>query len=160
MTALAHRRADAEDLRLVISSWLDSYRTAHAAGLIPMHMWRRTMRPVMSEILARPTVEVIVAYHPGEDDRDSDLYGWIAIERGHRWPHVIYAYTKHAYRGLGVARGLMSAAGIDPADVFTYACKTGLVSDLAPKIPRARWKPLISRLPPPRQHAEAATAAA
>ena len=168
--SLAYRPAEEADHRLIFNSWLESYRTAHAAGLIQMPDWTRVMLPQLQKIVDRPGVTVLVAYHPQETDKRSDLYGWIAVEREYEvplrrrervgdrvlWtekietsdrPLVHYVYTKENYRRYGLARGLFKAAGIDPTQPFNYTCKTGVVSKLARKIPKATWTPLIARHP-------------
>jgi hypothetical protein len=135
-------------MALVVDSWLDSYRTSHAAGMIAMQDWRVVMTRQVQLILARPGVEVHVAYHPGDTDHVADLYGWLCLERGDP-PLVVYCYTKQHYRRIfGIQRGLFAAAGIDPNSRFEYAAKTGVVSKLASKIPNARWNPLRIRFAP------------
>lgn len=163
---LAYRPATKSDLRLVVDSWVSSYRTAHAAGMIAMDDWREVMCAQVQKVLDRPGVEVLVAYKPGESP-PLDVYGWLALEREYRisatvrersrWgrrrmvqgrcPLVHYVYVLDAFREKGVARGLFRKAGVDPAKEFLYSCKTGFVSKLLPKIPLAKWRPLIARYP-------------
>lgn len=180
--SLKIRRADERDLRLVVGNWVDSYRKAHAAGLIAMEDWDAVMEPQVRKLLARPNVDVLVAYHPDETDRRHDLYGWIAVEHDYlvvvrerefgsrgQWvdktvagwcPLLHYCYVKSTYRRRGVARALFKAAHVDPLGEFIYTCKTGVVARLTaathddagrfvspPKLPRARWNPLIARFP-------------
>lgn len=159
MDSLAFRLAKEADMPLVVDSWIDSYRTAHAAGLIPMAIWRETMERVLFDhVFPRRGVEIWVAYHPGEEGTKADLYGWIAIERNVVIPSrhgtkeipsplVHYVFVKQAYRRLGIARGLFRAAGVSLAEPFFYSCKTGVVSELKDKAPCARWAPLIVRFP-------------
>jgi GNAT superfamily N-acetyltransferase len=142
VSSIAYRKATAADMPFVVDSFLESFRTAHAGGLIVMSDWKPVMRRQLALMLSRPGSEVWVAYHPGEDV--ADLYGWIALWRAER-PLVLYVYVKQAYRRLGVARGLFGAAGIDLEGPFDYAAKTGVVTSLAPKMPRARWNPLRAR---------------
>ena len=147
MTALAYRPAADQDRDFVINSWLYSYRTAHAAGLIAMGDWPAVMVPQLEKILARPGASVIVAHRPGEEDSRADIYGWIATETGHERPLVHYCYVKQPYRRLGIARGLMAASGV--GDDFMYSCKTAIASKVSHRIPRARWSPLVVRFPHP-----------
>lgn len=150
MRALAFRPAGALDRAFVLDSWLDSFRTAHAAGLIAMDDWRDVMGPQLAKMLRRPGVAVVVAYRPGEEDSRADLYGWAAVElRGAEPPLVLYVYVKHAYRRLGIGRRLLEHAGVDLAREWHYAAKTGVVTRLASKIPRAKWTPLAARHPSP-----------
>lgn len=164
MPALAYRLAVAEDMPLIVSTWSDSYRTSRSAGLISMARWQQVMEVEIRDILARDGVSIHVAHHPGETDRRADLYGWIAVERGYEVdsterrhgrrerrivvsdrPLVLYVYVKAPYRRLGIARGLFAAAGVGPQ--FNYACRTGVVSMLASKIPEAEWLHLVCRFP-------------
>ena len=147
-SSIAYRRATREDMALVVDSFIESFRTAHSAGLIAMDDWRTVMVRQLGLILARPGVEIHVAYHPGDTDHVADVYGWLAVEKTEPLPFVLYAYVKQAYRRLGVARGLFMAAGVHPRSSFEYAAKTGIVTKLIPKIPGAKWNPLRARFPP------------
>ena len=162
---LAYRDAGDADRAFVIDSWSESFRCAHAAGLIAMSDWREIMPRQLERILARPCCTVTVACNPEESDTRLDLMGWIAVERGYsvptrvrdargRWadellptdaPLVHYVFVKQPYRRLGVARGLFAAARVDPAAEFAYTTKTAAAQKLAAKVPRARWNPLIAR---------------
>lgn len=172
---LAFRPAADADLPLVVDSWAESYRTAHAAGMIAMSRWRDVMEVEIRAVLARPGCEVTVAHHPGEEGTRADVYGWIAVEHGGFYvetkrrrsgrlkrvlvrvgePLVHYVFVKRGYRRMGLARRLLVAAGVDVAAPFAYTCKTGVVSRLSPKIPRARWEPLIARFPPAQEQEDA-----
>lgn len=143
--SLAYRRAAAGDETFVVYSWCASFRSSHTAGLIAMDDWRAVMEPQIRKVLSRPGGEVWVAYHPGETDHVADLYGWLAVERGHALPLVHYVYVKSPFRKHGIARGLFAAAGVDPAAPFFYTCKTYVVHELRHLIPAARWQPLIAR---------------
>lgn len=149
MTALAYRLAREHDRPFVVESWLSSYRTAHAAGLIAMDDWHDVMLRQVERVLARPGCETHVACHPGEDLPGADLYGWIATEPEPEpglGPLVHYCYVKVAYRRMGIARGLLSAAGVDRQRPWVYTCKTGVVSSLP--LGQGRWRPLIARFAP------------
>lgn len=148
MSSLAFRRAQEQDMRFVVRSWVDSYRTAYAAGLIQMRTWREVMEPQVQAVLDRPGCRVWVAYAPDEDDDRADLYGWCAAEPEHDQPLLHYVFIKHAYRKMGIARGLLRKAGIDPERPFTYTCKTAAAARLRHKIPGGRWNPLPARFDP------------
>lgn len=156
---------------LVVSSWVDSYRNSHAAGMIPMSIYDKVMRACVDLVLNRPGVKVFVACHPDiqiTEGPRADLYGWIAVEYDievpqrtreringrNQWteklvpagcPLVHYIYVKETYRRMGLARGLLAKAGLKPEDRFFFTCKTPVVSDL--KLPNAKWQPLIARFP-------------
>lgn len=150
MTSLAYRLARDHDRPLIVESWLSSYRTAHAAGLIAMDDWHAVMLPQIERVLARPDCATHVAYHPGEDLPGADLYGWIAAEPTDAGPLVHYCYVKVAYRRMGIASGLLAAAGVDRAQPWSYSCKTGVVSSLPLGV--GRWRPLVARFAPGAQN--------
>ena len=143
--ALGYRPATADDRRFVADSWIRSYRTAHAAGMILYDDWPIVMERSIRRVIAREGCRVVVAYRPGETDRNADLYGWIAAEPEARLVH--YAYVKKNFRRLGIARGLFRAVGIDPRSRFDHTCKTEVLGDLRRAFPGARWRPLVARIP-------------
>jgi GNAT superfamily N-acetyltransferase len=134
-------------MAFVVDSFIDSFRTSHAAGLIAMEDWRVVMTRQLALLFARTGVEIHVAYHPGDTDHVADLYGWLGVEQG-KPPLVLYAYVKQPYRRMGIATALLAAAGINAADTFEYAAKTGVVTKLTAKLPNARWNPLRARFKP------------
>lgn len=144
-TVFKIRQATADDITFVMHSWVDSYRTAHAAGLIQMSDWAGVMLPQVAKVLARPGVEVLVAANPQNAGTRADIFGWLCHERGHRRPLVHYVYVKDDFRGHGFARLLMRKAGVDPQKEFLHTCKTAVLSKLSSKIPHARWAPLMAR---------------
>jgi hypothetical protein len=154
---ISFRPMEPRDRPFVVTSWIDSYRTAYTAGLISMKRWSRIMRVEIEDMLDRPA-QVIVAYDPEDTDHVADLLGFIAYDiQSFRLPYVYYVYVKATYRrwgyrnrervGDGVARQLFRAAGIDPEAPFQYAASTPKVRELKRKIPCARHQPLLARFP-------------
>lgn len=141
MKAIEFRDARDDDRAFVVKSWLDSFRGSHAAGLISMADWPQVMGPQIVRLLNNGGTRVIVAYAP---DDDTQILGWAAV-RPNKPPFVLYVYTKHVFRRLGVARRTLAAAGVALDQPFTYAAKTPVVTRIASKIPRARWTPLEAR---------------
>lgn len=142
MGSIRTRTATTSDLDFVVATWLDSYRTAHAAGLIAMERWRDVMAVELRDVLARPDCGTWIAHAPSGSP-DSDAYGWLCAETGYAAPLVHYCYVKAPYRRLGIARALLRAADIDPRSPLLYTCKTPVVRRLP--LPLARWNPLIAR---------------
>lgn len=134
-----YRKATEADRIFVDYAWLDSYRWAHAAGMIHMDDWRDVMLPQISRVRNRPRAVTIVAEEPDA------LAGFICAEPSNDPPLVFYVYVKESYRKAGIARGLFKAAGVEPGDRFVYACKTPVISELVRKIPRARFDPYAAR---------------
>lgn len=145
-----YRRAREADLKFICYSWVRSYRTAHAAGMIADEDWRDVMTPQVVRVMGRPAVELWVACHPEDTDPIADLYGWIAVEHGHDLPLVHYIYVKLSVRREGLARGLFAVAGVRPLEPFFHTCKTGDSSSkgLRLRTPQAEWKPSIARQTP------------
>lgn len=155
---LAFRDAVDADQGLVLDSWLASFRNAHAAGLIAMADWRAVMGPQIVKLLRRPGVRVVVAYVPSEPP-GADAVGWVAVEsRARQPPLVLYVYVRHPYRRLGLARRLLERAGVTVDREWHYACKTGVVTKLQPKLGRGKWTPLAARYPHPDEECHGASA--
>jgi hypothetical protein len=134
-----YRRATDEDRIFIDYGWLDSYRWAHAAGMIHMDDWRDVMLPQIARVHKRPKVITMVAAEPDA------LVGFMTAEPHNEPPLVFYVYVKEQYRRAGIARGLFRAIGIDPRERFVYACKTAVVTDLVSKAPRSRFDPYAAR---------------
>jgi GNAT superfamily N-acetyltransferase len=145
---IAYRRAEASDMAFVVDSWIDSYKSAHAAGMIAMGDFRTVYQRQIALALARPGTQLWVAYHPGDTDHTADIYGWAAVEHSDGCPYVQYCYVKSAYRRMGIAKSLLAKAGITPDRHWEYSCKTGIVTKLAKAMPNARWNPLRIRFSP------------
>jgi len=163
---LTFRQGEERDLPFVEDAFVSSYRTAHAAGLVPMPYWEEQARRNWRWVLARPGVEVIVACHPteGQESR-TDIYGFIVLERDvwiptrlrrdGQWveelapagcPVVHFVYCKAAYRRHGIGRLLFKAARVDLSGRFIASCKTGLSSQLEKKCaPFVVFNPLPAR---------------
>lgn len=166
--AIGYRRATDDDRAFIEDSWIESYKTSHAAGLIAIEDWYAVMIGQIRRVLARPECSTIVAYHPGETDPRRGLFGWVCVEKDFEipqrtrqrvdgrlkwveymvasdWPLVHYCYVKLAYRRMGIARGLFRAAAVDPKKEFFYTCKTGIITKLQASIPWSKWNPMIAR---------------
>jgi len=149
--SVAHRLLDKSDLEergFVVGNWADSYRLAHAAGLIRMSRWFPVMLEELTSIVCGEQTKTWLAYEAREP---AFLYGFLVAGVAAR-PYVYYVFVKHNYRRArgrlfdqGVARGLFAAAGIDPRQPFEYACKTPVLGRLAGQIPGGRWNPLPAR---------------
>ncbi len=127
------------------------------------------MEVTLARLLQRPGLTTWVAYNPRER-APHDLYGFVVSETGANVPSYVprgrgaeyelqvatsteplihFVFVKRTYRQLGIARALLQAAGIDPAQPFLYSCKTPVVSKLekAGLMASARWFPLSARFP-------------
>lgn len=154
MSELAFRLAVVEDLPFIERTFLSSYRNSFSSGLISMSRWEQVMRVEWRSILARPDTRVHVAYHPGEDLGDCDLYGYIVSldgykdhQSGRELPYLVFSYVKSAYRrDHDIEVGLLACADIETGKPFHFAAKTA--SAIRAYGPSATWKPLAIRYPP------------
>jgi hypothetical protein len=158
-TVIAYRNAEEIDRPFIVSTWSSSFRDQDSAGMIAMDTWADVMHAQIDRLLVRADVTTLVAYET--DERKGcghDLYGFIAGDAEprpikidgaiHTLPVVFYCYTKQAYRRrFHIQRGLWRALGIDPEKPFAYACDTRAVTELAHKIPLARYTPKVARYP-------------
>jgi hypothetical protein len=132
-------KATRADVPGIVDSWMASYRTAHAAGLIPMARWGDVMRPVVEAILARSTVIVARGSIP-----DSNR-GWLAYE-GDDLLHYMYVWKWARGRRYAVAETLLEAANLAPR--FTYSCRTGQGERFLERMfPPGRTRPRFNPLP-------------
>lgn len=163
MTAIAYRPADlgtaaapTSERRFVVDGWVGSYRDAYTAGMIQAEDWYAVMIPQVNKVIDKPEVRVVVAYTPGAAGTGVDLLGFIAADPADEPPLVYYVLVKEHYRragrgrlwpGVGIARGLFGAIGVDPARPLNYVCSTPACRQLERKIPMARWRPNLGRFP-------------
>jgi len=134
------RPALPDDMRFVTSSWLKSFANSDFARLLtPNEIWERheasdayydAERIIIAACLERSVT--LIADTPGMID------GWLVCEPG----ILHYAYVRQSARGRGVARALMSAAGITRATDIEYTHRSrGLTPAKVPKLWRyAFWR--------------------
>lgn len=163
MTTLACRPALPRDLPFIIGSWLESFRTSHAAGPIRMSEYHAVYEAEIQALLDREGVEVWVAYNPEEPDHGQELYGFLCLERGAQEPRrftnerghseagthpvgqlVHFVYCKAHVRQLGIARAMAKAASIVPEQGGAYTFKTGTGTKVADRF-KWRFNPLLPR---------------
>jgi hypothetical protein len=163
MTAIAYRPAErgtpdarTDEHNFIVDAWVSSYRDAYTAGIIQVEDWYSTMIPTVEKILEKPDVRAVVAVVRGVTDHVADVAGFVVADTQEAPSLVYYVFVKEHYRragrgrlwgGPGIARGLFSAIGVDPAQPFNYVCSTPMVRTLKRKILLARWQPLLGRFP-------------
>jgi hypothetical protein len=136
--------ADSDGCSPVVAMWSASYKKSHYAGMIWHEDWAAVMHPQISRVLNRPNIRTVIAYDA--DDKDF-IYGFISADTTESVPVVYYVYVKEPYRKQGIARRLFKAIGVDPTRRFVYTSKTGIVAELAHKIPSARFNNNEARYP-------------
>jgi GNAT superfamily N-acetyltransferase len=138
------RPEDSRECSPIVSLWSSSYKTSHYAGLIWHEDWAATMHASITKILARQARTAIIAY---EQDDPTFLYGFIVGDMTGNVPVIDYVFVKEPYRRNGIARTLFAELGVAPSERFAYSCKTRIVTQLAAKIPAARYDNLQARYP-------------
>lgn len=150
------RPAEPGDVRFVVKSWLDSYRSSKSngflvntpfslpcsCGLAHHYDYATVMKATIERLIHQPDVHIIVATDPFALP-PNDLFGFIVHEKDPQIavyppPHyhrvletsplslVHYIFVKKTFRGFGIARALFRAAGVDPLEPFLYTCSTPL----------------------------------
>jgi GNAT superfamily N-acetyltransferase len=135
-----------------MDAWIESFRESHAAGPIPMAMYRRFYREVLTWILEREGCQVLVACNSEDENQ---VFGFLVHETGNLdrrtrrpVPVIHYLFIKQPYRRLGVASELLRAAKIDPRHPFLFTFKTATGTDVIRKKKLgANWSPLLVRFP-------------
>lgn len=166
---LRYRAAVPEDLGFVYDSLAQSFRKSWYAGPYPLPVLLNAIRGFADIVLARPTVETVVAV---KADDPNYLVGWLAWEpAGHHnhnravcaFPALIWCHTKDIYRngavtGIPVASALMRHVGLEPRARFCYPLRPhGFAKEVLLEGDRRRgiapkwsgdWKPETYKFPP------------
>lgn len=131
-----------KELPFVLDGFLSSYRTSHFAGLIQFDDWWSVMAPQVEKMLARPGWRCLVVYDTTAEAGAGDLMGFAFGLPG----EVLgYVYVKQPFRRYGMAWLLLRKLGIERDAQFRYVAKTPIVGKLLPKVPGARFDPLVAR---------------
>jgi len=133
------------DRPFVISGWSSSYRMTRDST-IPMPMWSEgAYHPVVDWYMSKKRSITLVSRGSTTETRR----GFICYEPAHRGTAMVhYLYVAEPYRGHGVARALLAAAGVDPSEPFDYSHRTKAsweLIEVAKKAPRAKYNPIAAR---------------
>lgn len=100
MAPVCYREMRDEDRVFVVKSWVSSFQSAHAAGVLSItpfgvpcrncgvgvpYDFASVMTHTIEAILRRPGCRTWVAYSPGATP-PSDLHGWVSVESGANLP--------------------------------------------------------------------------
>jgi len=154
MAGIGYTPAREEDMRFIRHSWVESFRTSHYAGVIPMSDYFRIYHEVISSISGRDGAETLVAFNPLHPDQ---ICGFCCYESGYTIPLLHYVYVKEDFRQLpskdesfqhGLAAMLLEQAGIHPKEPYYYTFKTGVWARLSKwggPFSGGIFKPLLAR---------------
>lgn len=103
--ALSFREATEADLRFVRASWFESYRNGGYAPQVAFPVYREGQHNIIERCLARG--RTYIAFATIEPD---EICAWVCIEPSALEPLLHFAYTKQAYRRMGMATFLIEYA--------------------------------------------------
>ncbi len=130
-----------DDLPFIYDTWVESFRLSHAAGPIPMDMYRTLYREIIRRVITQPTAMCLVAYNV---HIPRQICGYVVFERG-EVPTIHYCFVKHWMRGHGMAKALLATALIDPRKPFLYTFKSRVMTDLKNAWSGGRFDPIDIR---------------
>lgn len=102
-SAITTRPMEKDDVRLVLDSWLKSYRISPWAGCVPNHLYYDVHHECIEQLLARGA-EVLVAAAKHDKTR---ILGWICTERTRDLNVIHFIYVKDPFRQRGLASHLL-----------------------------------------------------
>lgn len=129
------------DMPFIFDTWVESFRLAHAAGPIPMDMYRNIYREVIKRVLQFPGVLCTVAFNA---EIPSQTIGYV-VAGGWAPMTVHYLFVKHWFRRNGLARELMKQVGLERGAPFAFSFKSRVVGELVRNWPGARFDPITLR---------------
>ncbi len=125
------REVVAADAPFMAHSFLNSYRRARRNKRTPSSVYFRHHRALWDRLMARGDSRALIACAP-EDA--SHVSGWVVYADLEGVPVVHYVYTKHNYRELGIAAGLLAAAGAVRGSEAVFTCATQPWKALAARV--------------------------
>ena len=99
---ILHRAATSQDVPLIYSDWLRSYRRSPLTKHVPSAVYYSQHRALIDNLASRS--RVVVLCNP---DDTNQVYGWMCFELT---PDVLilhYLYVKEDFRGFGLAKALV-----------------------------------------------------
>jgi hypothetical protein len=105
-----------EDIPFVFSSWLKSYRDSPAVRSVPNTNYYAGQHSLIEGLLQQPNAVILVACDPNDP---SAIFGYMVAQTDPAVFH--FFYTKHAFRGWGIAKTLASA--LPQVTAFTHRVK-------------------------------------
>lgn len=134
--SLLIRPAEPQDKNFIFKSWLEVYKSESRFGRdISSHVFYPFHQRVIERIVSRPQTQILVA---SPKDDPFLICGFLVFEGN----VIHYAYTRKAFRRMGVARALVEHTGIDPLTI-TFTHQTFDLLSLRDRIPSATYNPYL-----------------
>jgi hypothetical protein len=122
----ALRAAESDDLPFIFSSLLKSHRNNSTVSGVSNSIYYDQQHKLVSNLLQNPTSIVIVSC----DSTDpKTIFGYIVAEVAQDAVILHYVYVKHAVRGFGMARALVSEVMTIPHTSVTYTSRNRNIKD-------------------------------
>ena len=116
------------DVPFIFSSWLKSYRASLFAKQVSNTVFFSEHHKVIEGILKTSTTLVLCSA-----DDVTNIYGYICAEKIDGIFVLHYAYIKHPYRTLGLAKFLLNQFNHETGSAAMASHMTRIGADLAPK---------------------------
>lgn len=115
-------------LPFVKATWLHNFKSSPWAGTLSDDIYFSAYSRQFDRILAAPANFCLVAVNPEDQDQ---IFGFVVaskplVSTGYRkedsgtWPAVHYVFVKEAFRGLGIGKQLLFAAGVVENQPFYF----------------------------------------
>jgi len=128
------RPAKLQDLPLIFSTWLRSYRhSSQFAKKLSNDVFFKWHHKVIERFIERGG-QILIAHATGDSEV---ILGYLCYE-----PSIVqYAYVKRAFRKMGIAKQLVEIAKISPKDQFTHW--TTDTNWIIKKLPELTYNPYL-----------------
>lgn len=129
------------DRGFVMQTWLKNYRETTKAKRIPSRVYFSHYHDLIEKLLERDDTSVSVA---SDYDDPGRIFGWLATSNLYapKVSVVHYVYVKSLYRGHGLARRLMTEAGVSRDGLVVYTFVNPRGRNLARKAIGAEFMPV------------------
>jgi hypothetical protein len=131
------RAAESDDLPLIFSSWLKSYRDYSTVSGCPNGIYYDRFHGLISNILSNPATLCIVACDPNDS---KSIFGYVVAELGQASMTFHWCYVKHPLRNFGLARALEAEINSVKVDKTYYSSKSRLARKEYIYNPFELWK--------------------
>jgi hypothetical protein len=111
------------DAAFIFNSWLKSFRDSSFAAPVSNETYFTEQHKLIERLLKR--CKVFIACEPQDH---TNIYGWVCFEEHEGVFTLHYAYIKHNFRMLGIAKELLKESNHDfnSAGIFTHLTKSAL----------------------------------
>lgn len=105
------------DMPFVFNSFLKSYRDSPTTSGIPNGLYYAAQHLIIERCVADPAAVALAAVSTAESDQ---IYGYALGARHDNAAVLHWSYTKHPFRGFGIAKTLMAAIVGEKPDIAVY----------------------------------------